>query len=112
MNKNKKPDLSDEFKFILKLSKHIPAPETEYMFHPTRKWRFDFAWPEKKIAVECDGIIWKAGGGRHNMDSDRDKINNAVIMGWKVLRFSGAQIRLTPMECLEFIERLLNDRNE
>lgn len=27
----------------------------EYMFHPTRKWRFDFANPDKMVAVECNG---------------------------------------------------------
>ena len=24
----------------------------EFKFHPDRKWRFDFAWPEQKIAIE------------------------------------------------------------
>ena len=31
----------------------------EYRFHPTRKWRFDYAWPENKIALEVEG-----GSGR------------------------------------------------
>tara|TARA_R110002126_G_scaffold288065_2_gene441348 strand:+ start:900 stop:1049 length:150 start_codon:yes stop_codon:yes gene_type:complete len=30
----------------------IPTPEAEYRFHPTRRWRFDFARPDKKLAVE------------------------------------------------------------
>jgi hypothetical protein len=30
----------------------FPEPELEMGFHASRKWRFDYAWPEFKIAVE------------------------------------------------------------
>jgi hypothetical protein len=33
-----------------------PKPEREYRFCE-RKWRFDFAWPEVRIAVEIEGGI-------------------------------------------------------
>ena len=77
----------------------IPAPEFEYQFHPTRKWRFDMAWPflamlgQKTdetggIAVEVDGGIWIRGG--HNrgaqMKKDWEKANTAATMGWRILR--------------------------
>jgi hypothetical protein len=76
----------------------IPAPEFEYQFHETRKWRFDLSWPffaqighntNKKggIAVEVDGGIWIRGG--HNrgaqMKKDWEKRNTAVAMGWKII---------------------------
>ena len=83
---------------------YLPKYETEYRFHPTRKWRFDFAWPDWKIAVECDGMAWQAGGGRHNTDADREKINTATSMGWSVLRFSGFQIRNNPMWCVDMVQ--------
>lgn len=82
----------------------------EYRFHPTRKWRFDLAWPHKKIAVECDGMVWQAGGGRHNTDTDRDKMNIAALMGWRVLRFSGNQIRSNPIGCIKLIREILDIR--
>lgn len=75
----------------------------EHRFHHQRKWRFDFAWPDKMVAVECDGMAWQAGGGRHNTDKDRDKINTAVSMGWRVLRFSGNQIRTNPEKCIKLL---------
>lgn len=99
--KKNKSNLADEFWDILRISK-VPTDEfvREYIFHPSRKWRFDIAVPEKKVAIECDGMVWQAGGGRHNTDADREKMNTAVMMGWRVLRFSGAQIRRDPGTCI------------
>lgn len=77
--------------------------ETEYRFHKIRRWRFDICWPSYMIAVECDGMVWQAGGGRHNTDKDREKINTAVSMGWRVLRFSGNQIKKSPLQCIDYI---------
>jgi hypothetical protein len=48
---------------------YLPVPVLEHVFHPTRKWRFDLAWPDlmrpysaigtlapgPKLAVEIDG---------------------------------------------------------
>lgn len=65
---------------------------SEHRFHPTRRWRFDLAWPDRKLAVEVDGGQWMAGGGRHNSDADREKLNAAAIAGWRVLRYSPRQL--------------------
>ena len=71
----------------------------EYKFFKTRKWRFDFAIPSLMIAVECDGGTRLKGGGRHNSDSDREKLNAAAVDGWRVLRFSSYQINTNPDYC-------------
>ena len=66
----------------------IPDPETEYKFCVDRKWRFDFAWPVYRVALECEGGVWT--GGRHTSGSgfvkDMEKYNFAVCDGWAVLR--------------------------
>lgn len=58
----------------------------EWPFHPTRKWRFDYACPELKIAIEVDGGIFI--GGRHSGGvgqlKDFEKGNAACAMGWYV----------------------------
>lgn len=63
--------------------------ESEYKFHPTRKWRFDFADIKNKIAVELEGGIWI--NGAHNRGahyrSDTIKYNQATVLGWKILRY-------------------------
>ena len=62
----------------------------EFIFHPTRKWRFDFAIPEYKIAIEIDGGVWNYG--RHNRAqgylADMKKFNAAASLGWIVLKFT------------------------
>jgi very-short-patch-repair endonuclease len=72
----------------------LPAPEREHRFHKTRKWRFDFAWPEHKIAAEAEGGIWT--GGRHSrglqFEKDCEKYNTATLEGWRVFRFTNNMI--------------------
>lgn len=74
-------------------SNDIPNPEREYRFHATRKWRFDFAWPDSKVAVEIDGGGFTFGGGKHMQPRDLEKLNTAASLGWKVYRFTPEMIR-------------------
>ena len=73
----------------------MPDPIREFRFHPSRRWRFDFAWPILKVAVEIDGGTWM--GGRHSRGGGQakshDKQNAAVCLGWKVLRFTNQHLR-------------------
>lgn len=72
----------------------LPEPEEEHRFHPTRKWRFDFAWPAQMVAAECEGGTWVGGAhvrGKH-FESDCEKYAEATLLGWRVLRVTGRQI--------------------
>jgi len=68
---------------------------TEHQFHETRKWRFDFAWPELKVAAEVEGGTWVKG--RHTRgagySADAEKYNTAMLDGWMVMRGSGDMVR-------------------
>lgn len=72
----------------------LPLPEREFRFHPTRKWRFDFAWPNLMVAVEVEGAVFS--GGRHSrgagMVADMCKYNTAALLGWTVLRVASPHI--------------------
>ncbi|MGB3330809.1 MAG: hypothetical protein WBA46_17735 [Thermomicrobiales bacterium] len=61
---------------------------TEHRFHPIRRWRFDYCWPDAKIAVEYDGIMF--GHASHSSLAgilrDSDKANEAQRLGWRVFR--------------------------
>lgn len=73
----------------------IDGLKREHRFHPTRRWRMDFAWPKQMLAVEVEGGVW--GYGRHNRPrgfiKDTEKYNQAALKGWTVLRFTGSAIR-------------------
>lgn len=62
----------------------------EYQFHPTRKWRFDFALINIKVAIEYEGIFrGKSGHTTHGgFIKDTQKYNAAATMGWRVLRYT------------------------
>lgn len=94
-------DKADTFAYYWRIATDpdLPQPEREYKFHPTRNWRFDFAWPSLKIAVEVDGGQWLARGGRHNTDADREKMNTAAELGWRVFRYSIDMLNKDGVSC-------------
>ena len=73
----------------------FPDPATELLFHPKRKWRFDYAWEEQKLALEVHGGIHS--GGRHTRGrgfvEDRAKMNEATLLGWTVLEVTPEHIK-------------------
>lgn len=82
----------------------------EHKFHPSVGWRFDWAFPRYRVAVEVDGGQWMESGGRHARDSDRDKLNAAASMGWIIFRFSPEQLKADPFGSVELIVRALELR--
>ena len=85
---NKTP-IRDVFTVICKTDLGVECVK-EYKFHPDRRWRFDFAIPQYKIAIEIDGGVWTYG--RHNRAqgyiADMAKFNEAAALGWVVLKFT------------------------
>jgi hypothetical protein len=102
----------------------IPKPETEYRFalhhvgpgKELRKriavaglkdWRFDFAWPDHRLAVEVEGGSWV--GGRHTRGvgfrEDCHKYHHAMRLGWTVYRCEESLIRCG--HAVALIEKLL-----
>ena len=84
-------------------------PIPEYKFHNSRKWRFDYAFPEQKVAVEIEGGIWTQG--RHvrpyGYRADMEKYNAAAALGWKVFRFEPSKITTT--KTLQLLKLVIKD---
>lgn len=97
----------DFFQQLLKQEK-MPVPEAEFKFHPTRKWRFDYAYPKLKIGIECDGAVWSQG--RHTRGSgyikDMEKFNAAAILGWRILKYTPDQLGSNAIDDLKIILKL------
>lgn len=73
----------------------LPPPIREYRFAPPRRWRFDYCWPDRRIALEIEGGTWN--GGRHvrgkGYERDCQKYNAATLAGWTVLRVTTPMVR-------------------
>lgn len=72
----------------------------EHRFHPTRRWRFDYAVPEIRLAVEYNGhaaFVGRSGPSAHSsitgITRDAEKLNAAVALGWRVLQFTALHFR-------------------
>lgn len=65
----------------------LPEPVPEYKFHDTRRWRFDWAWPQYRLALEVQGGLFTRG--RHARGpallKEHEKLNTAASLGWRVL---------------------------
>ena len=71
-------------------------------FHPTRKFRFDFAHCQTKTAIEIEGGSWVRGAhnrGKH-FASDCEKYNAATMLGWRVFRLTAEMITVPALESL------------
>jgi very-short-patch-repair endonuclease len=90
----------------------LPTPEVEYRFAHPRRWRFDFAWPDRKVAAEVEGGVWSQG--RHTRGAgyskDCEKYNSAMARGWQVYRFTAEMI--DDGSALDTITKALNCNTE
>ena len=92
--KREKTDYKQYLELLFKSLK--VEPQREYMFHPTRKWRLDFAFPDRKIAVEYEGMAFKVEKSRHTtisgFSNDCEKYNELAIAGWTLVRVNAKLI--------------------
>lgn len=60
----------------------------EFLFHPTRRWRFDYAIIEHRIAIEVEGGVYTRGRHVRPMGflGDMEKYNSATLLGWRIFR--------------------------
>ncbi len=75
---------------MFKLTNQIEDFVTELQFDEKRKFRFDYAIPSLKLAIEYEGIM--SAKSRHTTISgyskDIEKYNLATCSGWHILRYT------------------------
>jgi len=73
----------------------VPEGKMEYRFTLSRRFRFDYAWPDHMIALEVEGGSWI--GGRHTRGAgfarDMEKYNLATMSGWRILRCTPREMK-------------------
>ncbi len=77
---------------------------------PNRDYRFDYAWPCAKVAVEQQGF--RDHSTRKGLQRDYDKLNLAQAAGWKVFQFTPKQ--LASVDTIEWLRVQLvgNEQSE
>lgn len=71
----------------------------EHRFHEVRRWRFDYAVPQIKLAIEYQGHAGFVGKGQSGhstikgLTNDCEKMNSALAHGWRVLAFTALHFR-------------------
>ena len=86
-------------------------PQLEYEFHEDRDWRFDYAWPELRVAVEIDGFGYGHQAQQH-LANQNEKQNAALLAGWIVLRYNSRQLgsKQAVSDAVEEVARVLCQR--
>lgn len=81
----------------------------QYRIVPDRRWRWDFAWPEKKVAIELHGGLWSSGAHTRaaGVQRDMNKANAATMAGWRVLYFSTDDLDDDPEDVIATIRTVV-----
>ena len=68
-------------------SSGLPRPQVNVVIEGSVR---DFSWPSRRVVVEADGYTWHRSPGALNADRERDVA--LTLAGWRVLRFTHAQV--------------------
>ena len=97
----KSSGLESKFLFLWRVAGG-PTLEREIQFHPSRRWRADFAHIPSRTLIEIEGGIFLRGGGRHTRGTgyakDAEKYLEAALLGWTVLRLTERQLEIGVIE--------------
>lgn len=79
-------------------------PVSQYTVGP---FILDFAFPDNRLAVECDGVYW------HNLPKqkikDEQKDDYLSLQQWRIVRLSEAAIKASPGDCANIVIEALNE---
>jgi very-short-patch-repair endonuclease len=69
----------------------LPSPVFEY---PVLDYYLDLAWPDRRVAVECDGRVAHEHEGAY--EQDRVRLNRLRLAGLLVLQYTWQRLRDDP----------------
>jgi very-short-patch-repair endonuclease len=88
----------------------LPQPRSQHVIRDGRSFiaRVDFCWPEHGLIVETDGRRW------HDPEDvrtfDRRRANACAQRGWRLLRFTWAEVLHQPEYVIETVRAALSAR--
>lgn len=92
---------------LVMLDGGLPEPVLQYEIvdRDGRLWRVDFAWPDRRVAVEFDGFDWHSS--REALRKDRQKRAALEEMDWRVLSIVSDDVRTHPQVMMRRIDAQL-----
>ena len=92
-----------EDRFVALLDSHrLPQPQTNYGIDGME---IDAVWPAQRLAVELDG--WDGHATRQAFQQDRERANDLTEAGWRLLRFTWADVTQRPQDVAARVARAL-----
>ncbi|ORV14050.1 hypothetical protein [Mycobacterium celatum] len=82
----------------------LPPPVLQYEIvdRNWQTWRVDFAWPDRRVAVEYDGFDWHSGP--EDLRRDRQKRTALQEVGWTALSIVADDVRRRSWQMVQRIE--------
>lgn len=77
------------------------------------KRRFDLALPILQIAIECQGgenVHFMGHRSKEGVMKDVRKANDAGLLGWRVIYFTGQDVLLRPLSCLATLDDAIREK--
>ena len=88
----------------------LPIPGYEFRDDFGQPMHLDFAFPERQLAIECDGF--EHHGDREAFERDRQRAARLVAMGWRVMPVTWRQLENEKDKVIERIRQALGYRSE
>lgn len=72
----------------------LPVPKAEVRWGPDGEYRLDYAYPDRKLAIETDGYTWHSSPSQ--LERDHHRRNRLVSDGWVILVYTWREVRQDP----------------
>ena len=77
----------------------VPEPVVHHSIHvEDQLFVVDIAWPEARLALECDGFLYHSGP--EQLRSDHQRQNLLATAGWTLLRTDWHTLRTDPAQLI------------
>ena len=94
---------------LLRLIRRARLPRPEIQYEVRDRGRLvavpDFAYPERRLAIEADGYRWHSSRARWQRDLDRR--NALTVLGWSIVHVTWEQLTRRPDDVVDRIRSAL-----
>lgn len=85
----------------------FPKPMRQHKPFKDHGWALDFAWPDRKIVVEVEGVSHRISEG---YQKDIVKYNTLAVRGWLLLRITNRMFINNPSAFFALVEQAYKSR--